>query len=153
MQVLEGGNLKPLAEHMNGQQFTWLQALEAGKPPEVRAAEAPPLAAFLAGGSQQGYKYSPAFYGCLAPYLPVGVSLAKPAINVALISRRQCRCTMVYSWHPCAPMTWRQLLCEAVIHMHNNVIGVWIALSVAGHDCRGAEANHSASDRVHHLPP
>ena len=81
MQVLEGGNLKPLIEHMNGQQFTWLQAFVLGKAPEVRAAEAAPLADFLAGCSQQGYKYMPAFYGCLAPYLPVGLSsTSQPSI-------------------------------------------------------------------------
>ncbi len=71
LQVLGAGALKPLAEHMNGQQFTWLQGLVSGKSPEARAEEAAALAGFLAGCSQQGFKYSPAYYGCLVPYMPV----------------------------------------------------------------------------------
>ena len=71
LQVLGAGALKPLAEHMNGQQFTWLQGLVSGKSAEARAAEAAALAGFLAGCSQQGFKYGPAYYGCLVPYMPV----------------------------------------------------------------------------------
>ena len=74
MQVLGAGALKPLAEHMNGQQFTWLQGLISAKSAEARAAEAAALAGFLAGCSQQGFKYSPAYYGCLVPYMPVCAS-------------------------------------------------------------------------------
>ena len=73
LQVLEAGALKPLAEHMNGQQFSWLQGLVSGKAAEVRAAEAPAVTCFLAGCSHQGFRYSPAFYGCLVPYMPVSV--------------------------------------------------------------------------------
>ena len=71
MQMLEAGALKPLAEHLNGQQLTWLQALVAGKAPEARAAEAAALACFLAGCSPQGFRYTLAFYGCLAAHMPV----------------------------------------------------------------------------------
>ena len=74
LQVLGAGALKPLAEHMNGQQFTWLQGRISGKPPEARADEAAALAGFLAGCSRQGFKYSPAYYGCLVPYMPVCAS-------------------------------------------------------------------------------
>ena len=73
LQVLEAGALKPLIEHMNGQQFSWLQGLVSGKAAEVRAAEAPAVACFLAGCSFQGFRYSPAYYGCLVPYMPVSV--------------------------------------------------------------------------------
>lgn len=69
--MLEAGALKPLAEHLNGQQLTWLQAVIAGKAPEARAAEAAALACFLAGCSPQGFRYAPAFYGCLAAHMPV----------------------------------------------------------------------------------
>lgn len=71
MQVLEAGALKPLAEHMTGQQFAWLQAFVAGKPAELRQSEAAAVACFLAGCSQQGFKYSPAFYGCLIAHMQV----------------------------------------------------------------------------------
>ncbi len=71
MQMLEASALKPLAEHLNGQQLTWLQALVAGMAPEARAAEAAALACFLAGCSPQGFRYTPAFYGCLAAHMPV----------------------------------------------------------------------------------
>ena len=71
VQMLEGGALKPLAEHLNGQQLTWLQALVAGKAPEARAAEATELACFLAGCSPQGFRCTPAYYGCLAAHMPV----------------------------------------------------------------------------------
>jgi len=73
LQVLEAGALKPLIEHMNGQQFSWLQGLISRKAAEVRAAEAPAVTCFLAGCSFQGFKYSPAYYGCLVPYMPVSV--------------------------------------------------------------------------------
>ena len=58
MQMLEAGALKPLAEHLNGQQLAWLQALVAGKAPEARAADAAALACFLAGCSPQGFRYT-----------------------------------------------------------------------------------------------
>jgi len=73
LQVLEAGALKPLIEHMNGQQFSWLQGLVSGKAAEGRAAEAPAVTCFLAGCSFQGFRYSPAYYGCLVPYMPVSV--------------------------------------------------------------------------------
>ena len=152
MQVLEGANLKPLVEHMNGQQFRWLQAFVLGKPPEVRAAEAAPLADFLAGCSQQGYRYTPAFYGCLAPYLPVGLSFNESAINLVLGFISADAPLLAPGMLMCKPMIWQQLSHEAFVRVHDNVIGVQIALSVAGHDCRGAQASHSASNRAHYLP-
>lgn len=106
MQVLEGGNLKPLIQHMSGQQFTWLQAFVLGKAPEVRAAEAAPLANFLAGCSQQGYRYMPAFYGCLAPYLPVGLSFNEPAINLTLGIISADAPLLAHGMLLCKPMTW-----------------------------------------------
>lgn len=39
---------------------------------EARRELAPGLACFLAGSSEQGYKYSPEFYGSLLPFQPVG---------------------------------------------------------------------------------
>ena len=87
MQMLEAGALKPLAEHLNGQQLTWLQALVAGKAPEARAAEAAALACFLAGCSPQGFRYPPAFYGCLAAHMLVALWVPKDSAHCKATSR------------------------------------------------------------------
>ena len=71
--------MKPLAEHLAAQHFAWLQQLLAaliqqlGAPEaaEARRHAAPGLAALLAGASEAGYKYSPEYYACLTPFLPV----------------------------------------------------------------------------------
>ena len=70
---------------MNGQQFTWLQGYISGKPADARAGEAAALAGFLAGCSQQGYKYSPAYYGCLVPYMPVCASSLNEYLTIHCI--------------------------------------------------------------------
>ena len=71
MQVLQEGSTKPLAEHMTGQQYAWLQGHLGALSAEARRASAPMMASFLTGCSEQGFKYSPDFYGCLVPYKEV----------------------------------------------------------------------------------
>lgn len=71
MQVLQEGSTKPLAEHMTGQQYAWLQGHLGTLSAEARRASAPMMASFLTGCSEQGFRYSPDFYGCLVPYKEV----------------------------------------------------------------------------------
>lgn len=75
VQVLQEGSTKPLAEHMTGQQFAWLQGHLGAMSAETRRASAPMLASFLAGCSEQGFKYSTEFYGCLVPFKEVGLHM------------------------------------------------------------------------------
>ena len=71
MQVLQEGSTKPLAEHMTGQQYAWMQGHLGALSAEARRVSAPMMASFLTGCSEQGFKYSPDFYGCLVPYKEV----------------------------------------------------------------------------------
>ncbi|EIE22924.1 hypothetical protein COCSUDRAFT_64043 [Coccomyxa subellipsoidea C-169] len=66
--VLQEGSTKPLAEHMTGQQYAWLQGHLGAMSAEARRGSALMMASFLTGCSEQGFKYSSDFYGCLVPY-------------------------------------------------------------------------------------
>lgn len=82
VQVLQEGSIKPLADHMTGQQFTWLQGHLAGmSSPEARRGNAPALTCFLTGASEQGFKYSADYYGCLIAFKPV-TPLHQPNSNI-----------------------------------------------------------------------
>jgi hypothetical protein len=71
LQVLQEGSIKPLAEHMTGQQLAWLQGHVAALNSDARRETAPALACFLTGASEQGFRYSVDFYGCLLSHKPV----------------------------------------------------------------------------------
>lgn len=71
--MLQQGTTKPLAEHMTGQQFAWLQGHLGAMSADTRHNGSSMLASFLIGCSEQGFKYSPDMYGSLVPYKEVSL--------------------------------------------------------------------------------
>ena len=68
MQALEDNTIKPIAEHLDGQQAAWL-----GSHLLTRGLEADPslLVDFLAGVTEGGLLLSATFYGCLQSHRQV----------------------------------------------------------------------------------
>lgn len=71
-QAVEEGSAKPLGEHLEAQQATWLGAHLV-----TRSGEADPtlLVDFLAGCSAKGHAFSTQYYGCLQSHQGVRLSL------------------------------------------------------------------------------